>query len=251
MKAKDVMTHCLVSIAPDAPIEDAIARMISHQVSGMPVIDTEGKLVGMVTEGDFLRRAEMHTEAPRRRWLELMLGPGSEAAEYVHSHGHTVRDVMAPNVVTVGTEAPLKEVVDLMEQHAIKRIPVLADGRVVGIVSRADLMFALGAYLIKPKKGAPAGDEVIYRMIMTELKKQPWCPIQSLSIRVRNGFVDLVGTIFNEQQRRALHMLVKNVQGVKGIHDHLGDFVRGPISGTAQAKTRGAKPSGATSRRLA
>ena len=107
MKAKDVMTHCLVSITPDAPIRDAIARMISHQVSGMPVIAADGTLVGMVTEGDFLRRTEMHTEAPRRRWLELLLGPASEASEYVRSHGHSVRDVMSPDPVTVDPHAPL------------------------------------------------------------------------------------------------------------------------------------------------
>ena len=173
MKAKDVMTHCLVSIAPEAPIRDAIARMISHQVSGMLVIGADGKLVGIVTEGDFLRRAEMHTEAPRRRWLELLLGPGSDAAQYARSHGHTVRDVMSPNVVAVTKESPLSEVVQLMEEHAIKRIPVVDDGRVAGIVSRADLMSALGEYLIKPKKELPASDESISRTIMTEMKRQP------------------------------------------------------------------------------
>lgn len=225
MKAKDVMTHCLVSIAPEAPIREAIARMISHQVSGMPVIDANGTLVGMVTEGDFLRRPEMHTEAPRRRWLELLLGPGSDATDYVHSHGHTVHDVMSRNVVTVDRETPLSEVVNLMEEHAIKRIPVLDDGRVVGIVSRADLMSALGEHLIKPANASPVSDESIHRTIVTQMKKQPWCPVQSLSIRVRKGFVDLGGTIFDERQRQALHVLVENVQGVKGIHDHLGELV--------------------------
>ena len=250
MKAKDAMTHCLVSIAPEAPIQDAIARMISHQVSGMPVIGADGKLVGMVTEGDFLRRGEMHTEAPRRRWLELLLGPGSDATEYARSHGHTVRDVMSPNVVTVGKETPLSEVVHLMEEHAIKRIPVLDDGRVVGIVSRADLMSALGEYLIKPKKVSPASDESIRRTIVTEMKRQPWCPVQSLSIRVRKGFVDLSGTIFDERQRRALHVLVENVQGVKGIHDHLGEFMDETVSG-APGEKGSAKQSRRASRPLA
>jgi CBS-domain-containing membrane protein len=227
MKAKDVMTHCLVSIAPGAAIRDAIARMISHQVSGMPVIDAEGKLVGMLTEGDFLRRAEMRTEAPRRRWLELLLGPGADAAAYARSHGQAVRDVMSPDVVTVGKETPLSEVVRLMEEHAIKRIPVLEDGRVVGIVSRADLMSALGECLLKPLKAVPASDEAIRRTIVTEMKKQPWCPVQSLNIRVRKGFVDLNGTIFDERERHALRVLVENVPGVRGIHDHLGEFARG------------------------
>ena len=250
MKAKDVMTHCLVSIAPEAPIRDAIARMISHQVSGIPVIGADGRLVGMVTEGDFLRRGEMHTEAPRRRWLELLLGPGSDATEYARSHGHTVRDVMSPNVVTVGKETPLSAVVHLMEEHGIKRLPVIDDGRVVGIVSRADLMSALAEYLIKPKKVSPASDESIRRTIVTEMKRQPWCPVQSLSIRVRKGFVDLSGTIFDERQRRALHVLVENVQGVKGIHDHLGEFMDETVSG-APGEKGSAKQSRRASRPLA
>jgi CBS domain-containing protein len=249
MKAKDVMTHCLVSITPDAPIRDAIARMISHQVSGMPVIGADGTLVGMVTEGDFLRRTEMHTEAPRRRWLELLLGPGSDASEYVRSHGHTVRDVMSPNPVAVGPDSPLGEVVDLMEEHAIKRIPVLEDGRVVGIVSRADLMTALGTYLVKPRKTAPASDEAIRRTIIAQMKRQPWCPVQSLTIRVRNGFVSISGVIFDERQRRALHVLVENVQGVKGIHERVGEYVAG--SAAARPRTRAGKQAVTAARRSA
>lgn len=140
MKAKDVMTHCVVSIAPGASVLEAIARMISHQVSGMAVIDADSQLVGIVTEGDFLRRVETGTEAPRRRWLELLLGPGSRADEYARAHGRTVQDVMSRDVITVGKETPLREVVRLMEEHGVKRIPVIDDGRVAGIVSRADLM---------------------------------------------------------------------------------------------------------------
>jgi CBS domain-containing protein len=220
MKANDVMTHCLVSIAPEVPILQAIARMISHQVSGMPVISAEGQLVGMVTEGDFLRRVETHTEAPRRRWLELLLGAGDRADEYTRSHGHTVHDVMSRNVVTVSKETPLSEVVRLMEEHGIKRIPVIDDGRVVGIVSRADLMSALGQCLSKSKK-ASATDESIRQRILTEMRRQTWCPVHSLRIAVRKGVVDLKGTIFDERQRRALRVLVESVEGVKGVRDDL------------------------------
>ena len=220
MKAKDVMTHCVVSIGPEAPILDAIARMISHQVSGMPVVDAGGKLVGLVTESDFLRRAEIGTEAPQRRWLELLLGPASRAEDYARSHGRTVQEVMSRNIVSASRETHLTELVELMEEHGIKRIPVTEEGRIVGIVSRADLMSALAERLSQSTK-APASDESIRRAIVTEMKKQPWCPVQSLSIRVRNGFVDVNGTIFDEAQRRALQVLVENVHGVKGVHDHL------------------------------
>ena len=246
MKAKDVMTHCLVTIAPDAPIIDAITHMISHQVSGMPVIDGAGKLVGMVTEGDFLRRPEIHTEAPRRRWVELLLGSGSGADEYAHSHGRTVHEVMSTNLVTVDEQTPLREVAGLMEEYGVKRIPVVgSDGKVVGIVSRADLMSALAEVLSESKK-VPADDQSIRRVIVSEMKRQPWCPVQSLRIRVRGGYVDLSGTIFDERQRQALHVLVENVQGVKGIHDHIGEFLANPVR--EAAKKGGAKQGSRASR---
>jgi CBS domain-containing protein len=220
MKAKDVMTHCVVSIAPGASVLEAIARMISHQVSGMAVIDADSQLVGIVTEGDFLRRVETGTEAPRRRWLELLLGPGSRADEYARAHGRTVQDVMSRDVITVGKETPLREVVRLMEEHGVKRIPVIDDGRVAGIVSRADLMFALGEQLRESRK-TPASDESIRHRILKEMRKQTWCPLHLLRLVVRDGVVELSGTIFDERARRALRVLVENVDGVKGIDDHL------------------------------
>lgn len=219
MKAKDVMTHCLVSITPDAPIRDAIARMISHQVSGMPVIEQDGTLVGMITESDFLRRAEMHTEAPQRRWLELLLGPASVADEYSRSHGGTVKDVMSSHVVTAGKETPLSEIVSRMEEHGIKRVPIVEDRRVVGIVSRADLMTALGELLLKPRSSAVHSDEAIRRTVVAEMRKQPWCPVHALTVKVRDGVVELDGTLFDERQRHALSVLVQNVDGVKRIRD--------------------------------
>jgi CBS domain-containing protein len=194
--------------------------MIARQVSGLPVIDGDGHLVGMVTEGDFLRRAETQTEAPRRRWLELLLGPGSPAEDYARSHARSVRDVMSPRVVTVGPETALGEVVRLMEEHAIKRLPVTDDGRVVGIVSRADLMSALAEVLSKPGK-TPADDDSIRRKILGEMRKQAWCPFDTLKVAVRDGVVELGGEIFDEGQRRALRVLVENLGGVKRVRDRL------------------------------
>jgi CBS domain-containing protein len=231
MKAKDVMTHCVVSIPPEAPILDAIARMLSHQVSGMPVINAQGQLVGMVTEGDFVRRAEIHTEAPERRWIELLLGPASSADDYARSHGRTVRDVMSPHVITVGEESPLAEVVRLMEEHSVKRMPVVDGDRVVGIVSRADLMVAL-AESLRESKHAPERDESIRESIVTEMKRQTWCPLHAIKVTVRNGVVDIRGEIFDERQRRAVRVLIENCKGVRTLHDHLA-LIESP-SPTAQ-----------------
>ena len=220
MKAKDVMTHCVVSIGPDASIRDAIARMISHQVSGMPVVDAAGKLVGIITEGDLVRRVETGTEAPRRRWLELLLGPGATAEQYARAHGQRVREVMSPNVVTVAERTPLGEVVRLMEENGIKRIPVVEDECIRGIVSRADLMLALAQFLGEPAKHR-ASDDTIRRKVVAEMKRQSWCPIHSIVVGVHHGVVEFKGTIFDERERGALDVLARNVEGVKGVKDRL------------------------------
>ena len=221
MEAKDVMTHCVISLTPETPVAEAIARMLSQHVSGLPVIDARGQLVGIVTEGDFLRRAETHTEAPRRRWLELLLGPGRGADAYAHTHGRTVGDVMSTEVVSAHEETPISEVVRLMEEHAIKRVPVLdSNARVVGIVSRADLIGALAQYL-STTPDLEESDLGIRRKMLAEMRHQTWCPLQSVGVDVRNGVVTLKGTIFDERQRRALLVLAANVEGVKRVDDQL------------------------------
>ncbi|HVO87542.1 MAG TPA: CBS domain-containing protein [Casimicrobiaceae bacterium] len=220
MKARDVMTHCVVTVAPEAPIGEAIARMISHQVSGMPVVDAEGRLVGIVSEADFLRRQELHTEAPRRRWLEMLLGPGSPAEEYSRSHGLTVAQVMSREVIHVTPDTSLTDIVALMDEHSIKRVPVVEEGRVAGIVTRADLMSAVAAALGERKPLTDA-DAAVREKVVREMKKQTWCPMHGIDVIVRGGVVTLKGTIFDERQRRALHVLVENTPGAKSIRDSL------------------------------
>jgi CBS domain-containing protein len=220
MKAKDVMTHCVVTIAPEATVVEAIGRMLSHQVSGMPVVDAAGRLVGIVSEGDFVRRAELHTEAPQRRWLELLLGSYAGADDYARSHGRTVADVMSPEVATVGPESPLADVVALMDERDVKRVPVVDGGRLVGIVSRADLMVAL-AKSLGATKHAPASDEAIRDALLKEMKRQTWCPLHAIRVTVRGGVVDMRGEIFDERQRRALRVLVESRDGVRAVHDRL------------------------------
>ena len=140
MKAHDVMTWGAITIEPEALIIRAVRLMLQNKISGLPVVDANGRLVGMVTEGDFLRRNEISTERRRPRWLEFLLGPGKLAAEYVQASGCKVREIMTPEPKTITPETPLDEVVRLMERHRIKRLPVVQDGKLVGIVSRADLV---------------------------------------------------------------------------------------------------------------
>lgn len=229
MKAKDVMTSAVVTIPPDATLREAIERMVSCRISGMPVVGGDGKLVGMLTEGDLVRRTEMGTEAPRRRWLELLLGPASGADEYSRTHGLRVQDVMSPHVVTVGPGASLPQVVRLMEEHDIKRVPVVENDKVVGIVSRADLVTAL-MHQLAPASEEQGSDESIRRRIVAKMKREPWCPSHSLRVSVRDGVAVVDGMIFDERERRALHVLLERTDGVRAIEDRV--VCVEPMSGT-------------------
>src|SRR5215471_18463161 len=161
MKAHDVMTWGAITVGPDEPVLKAARLMLQNRISGLPVVDKEGQLVGMVTEGDFLRRGELGTQRQRPRWLEFLLGPGPLAAEYVRSSGQKVGEIMTIEPKTVTPDTPLDEIVRLMERHRIKRLPVVQDGKLVGIVSRANLLHALASVAHEVK--APAGDDATIR----------------------------------------------------------------------------------------
>ena len=145
MKVQDIMTRKVLSIEPDATVLQAVRSMLQNKISGLPVVDADGKLVGIVTEGDFLRRAETTTERRRPRWLEFLVGPGRLADEYVHTHARKIADVMTPEPYTVTEDTSLEDVVQLMEKHRIKRLPVVRGKQLVGIVSRANLLHALAS----------------------------------------------------------------------------------------------------------
>ena len=220
MKAADVMTSNVISIEPNASILQAIRLMLQHRISGLPVTDTSGAVVGILTEGDLLRRNETGTQRRRPRWLEFLVGPGRLATEYVHASGRKVHEVMTRDVHSIGEESKLDEVVALMERHRIKRLPVLKDKKLVGIVSRANLIRAL-AQLDHAAKPIAADDVAIRERLQAELKKQPWAPVALVDIMVSNGTVQLWGTIMDDRQREALIVAAENIPGVKGVQDHL------------------------------
>lgn len=220
MKAKDVMTSPVVSVAPESSIVEAVRVMLQRHISGLPVIDKEGRLVGIVTEGDFLRRAETGTQRRRPRWLEYLIGPGRLADEYTRSHGRKVHDIMTPDPLTVSEDTSLDEIVGTMEKRRIKRMPVMRGDQVVGIVSRANLVHALAGVAREVKPGA-ASDEAIRSRIMTELAGQTWAPTALINVIVRDGVVDLWGTITDERERQAIIVAAENAPGVKEVKDHL------------------------------
>ena len=176
MLAKDVMTKNVVSIDPGATVMQAVRLMLQKRISGLPVVNAKGGLVGIVTEGDFLRRTETKTERQRPRWLEFIMGPGRLADEYVHSHGRKVEEVMTPDPKTIAEDAPLDEIVQTMEKRGIKRVPVVRGKRLVGIVSRANLLHALAS--LAPAAPKPsAGDAAIRDRLLAELDSQKWAPV--------------------------------------------------------------------------
>jgi len=220
MKASEVMTRRVVSVRPEATVGDAVRLMLDNHISGLPVIDANGQLVGIVTEGDFLRRAETGTQRKRSRWLDLLVGPRTLAEDYVHAHGRKVEDVMTPDPATIAEEATLEEVVRLMERRRIKRLPVVRGNSVVGIVSRANLMHALASL----EHTAPAGaksDTAIREQILAELDKQTWAPVALIDVVVHDGVVELWGTITEANQGDALRVCAENIDGVKQVVNHL------------------------------
>ena len=227
MRVRDVMTRNVISVAPNQSVLDAAQTMPRNRISGLPVIDADGKLVGIVTEGDFLRRGEIGTQRRRPRWLEFLIGPGRLASEYVHASGHRVEEVMTADPYTVTEDDSLQAVVALMERHRVKRVPVLRDGRVVGIVSRANIMDACVECV--NYQTATADDAMTRERIIAALTDVPWA--QPVRVTVRDGIAELSGVITDERERKAIMVAVENVGGVKAVHDHLV-WVE-PISGVA------------------
>ena len=217
MLAGDVMTRKVISVASDASAMQACALMLKHQISGLPVVDPSGVLLGIVSEGDFLRRAELGTQRRRARWLEFLIGPGRLASEYVHACGRKVTEIMTPAPYTVGEATPLTEVVQLMERHQIKRVPVVYGRRLVGIVSRADLLRALAG--LAPTAETVVTSAEIRERVMAELRKQSWAPLDLINVIVRDRTVDLQGTITSARQ--AMIVAAENVSGVRAVQDHL------------------------------
>lgn len=241
MKVADVMTHRVISVTPDATVSQAARLMLEARISGLPVVDPHGQLVGIVTEGDLVRRVELGTAKRRRRWLDLFVSPGKLAEEFQQSHGRKVSEIMKSEVQTVLEDTPLSDAVELMESHHVKRLPVVRDGRPVGMLTRSNLMQGLLAQT-KTGKASYAADWAIREQIIAELRKQRWAPMYGVDVTVRGGIAHLHGTILDERERGALIVAVENIPGVREVHDHLalidpasGMFIYQPKEAEASA----------------
>jgi CBS domain-containing protein len=219
MRAHQIMTGSVITIAPDATVLEAARTMLKHHVSGLPVVDAAGKLVGVVSEGDFIRRSEIGTQRKRGRWLKFLLGTGAAATDYVRENGRKVSEVMTADPITIAEDTTLEEIVKAMETNHVKRLPVIKDGKLVGIVSRANLLQAV-AGLARDVPDPTADDDHIRRRIITAIEKNDWSPF-GLNVIVRDGIVHLSGVITDEGSRQAAMVASENITGVRKVHDHL------------------------------
>jgi len=219
MRAHQIMTRQPVTVTEETSLREAALLMLQNHISGLPVVDKFGKLVGIISEGDFVRRVEIGTQTKRGRWLSFFVGPGRTATEFVHEQGRKVGEVMNSHPVTVTEDTSLEEVVDLMEKHNIKRLPVVRDAQLLEMVTRTDLLRTV-ASLDREVPDPTADDDHLQRRIVRAIEQSDWRPI-SFNIRVRDGIVHIDGIITDERSRQASIVAAENVQGVKRVHDHL------------------------------
>jgi CBS domain-containing protein len=211
------MTTDVVAVAPETSVRQVAQTMLRHRISGVPVVDATGKLVGIVSEGDLMRRPESGTERRRSWWLALLAAPEDSALDYIKSHGQHAKDVMTSPVVTTDAETPISEVAAVLEEKRIKRVPVLKEGRLVGIVSRADLLHGLTA--AKFDQTAP-GDKAIRREVALRIRRDAGVRDSLLNIVVTDGVVHFWGALRSQAERDAARVAAETVRGVHAVMDH-------------------------------
>jgi CBS-domain-containing membrane protein len=212
------MTADVLTVSPDTSVRTIAALLLEHRISAVPVIDASGRVVGIVSEGDLMHRAETGTERPRSRWFELFSDTKDLAREFVKSHGLRAADVMTRPVVSVAEDVHVAEVARLFGARRIKRVPVLREGRLVGILSRADLLRGLAR---ARNESAPADDGLLRETILNRLRAAPWARGEMVNVVVDGGAVELLGFADSREQKQAIRALAENVAGTHVVHDRL------------------------------
>jgi CBS domain-containing protein len=216
MLARQIMTRNVVTVSPETPVIEAARTMLQHHVGGLPVVDASGKLVGMVTDGDFVRRAELGTELPRGRWLGRLFG--RHATDFVRAHGRKVGDIMTLNPVTVAEDTPLEQVVQVMETASVKRLPVLNGDRLVGMITHTDFVQTI-AGLAQDVPDPSVDDDRLRDQIIAAIDKAALHPCR-FTVLVRDGVVHLNGAVKDDKMRQAARVAAECVPGVRQVHDH-------------------------------
>lgn len=220
MKARDVMVSPVITTKPSASVREVAQILLTHHISAVPVVDDAGKPVGIVSEGDLMRRADLGTERHRSWWLAALFAEEEAlAAEYVKQHSKKVADVMTKRLVTASPDAPLNEIAGLLERHSIKRVPIVANGVIVGIVSRANLIQALAGD--RKSLDVPVPDAALRDKLMAHLKAQPWAHTSLLNVTVNDGIVDIWGITRSEAEKQALRVAAETTPGVRAVNDNV------------------------------
>ena len=219
MKARDIMVSPVITVKPYSSVKEVAKILLEKRISAVPVVDEGGKLLGMVSEGDLMHCSEAGTERQRSWWLRLMAGDDTLAADYVKAHGRKVADVMTQNVITATPDTPLDEIAILLEKNSIKRVPIVKDAQLVGIVSRANLVQAVAS---APKGlDIPLFDSTIRDKLLAHLKAQPWLHTDLLNITVTDSVVTLWGITTSETERKAIRVAAEAMPGVRSVNNHL------------------------------
>ena len=217
MKAMDVMVHDVATVSPEDDIADVIKLLAEHDISALPVVDDDGHVVGVISEADLIHREENGTGKHRPWWLEALTPASTLANEFAKSHGRRVYELMSTDVVSASEDTPLGQIATLLEKHRIKRIPILRDGRLVGIVSRANLIQALASSL--PQVATGDSDRKIRVELLDRLHDQDWTDFGSRNIIVTGGVVHLWGLVGSPEEHKALIALAEGVPGVVKVSD--------------------------------
>ena len=222
MKALDVMVRDVVTIKPDDPVAEAVRLLAEHDVSALPVVDNNENVVGVISEADLLHREEIGTEKHRPWWLEAVTPASTLAGEFAKSHGRRVEEVMSTDVVSAAEDTPLGEIATILERHRIKRVPILRSGKLVGIVSRSNLIQALASSRAPAASGSGAdADRKIRAPLLERLRHQDWTDFGERNIIVHSGIVRLWGLVGSQQEHRALIALAEGVPDVVSVADEM------------------------------
>jgi CBS domain-containing protein len=220
MKAMDVMNREVVTVGPDTDISEAAKLLTEHDISALPVVDGDRHVIGILSEADLMRREEIDTGKQRPWWLEAVTPASTLATEFTKSHGKKVSEIMSDSVISASEDASLAEIATILERNRIKRVPILRDGELVGIVSRANLIQALASSTSSSDNGRD-GDRTIRLALLAELGKQPWTDFGSRNVIVSDGTVHIWGLVSSEQERRALVALAETIPDVKNVADEM------------------------------
>ena len=220
MKASDVMVTSVITVGPDARVQDVAELLLRHRISAVPVVGPNGELLGIVSEGDLMHRPESETERRKPWWLDALATSEGLAAEYVRSHSRNVTDVMTREVITASPDTSVADIATLLEKRRIKRVPIVENGKIVGIVSRANLLQGLASLRDKAPRTQP-DDAAIREKVMEKLQNERWAKPALISVTVQDGTVDLWGIVESQTERKAVHVLAEITPGVRAVNDNL------------------------------